>query len=234
MRNLTCVLHHHVGVEGMFEEGLGLTSSREEFLRHLRWFEKRYNFVSLEQVLSGDLPRSPLLLTFDDAWKSVLEVARELLAPRGIPSVYFINPGMVEKGAISLDSILAWAVNSVGIERVCQILDQPKRESVHALIVNDMAQLGSTSRQETIANIEAQLGMPDLSERAPLLNADDLKELVSLGVEIGNHTKTHVHCRSLFETELTDRDRSTPGLKEAQSQRHLGKLKSPPCLVSSP
>lgn len=155
---LTCVLHHHIGEESVFEKGLGLTSSRAAFERHLDWFAQRYTFVSLGDVLSGNLPANALLMTFDDAWYSVLEAARELLAPRGIPGVFFINPSMLEDGAMSLDSALAWAVNTQGIARVCQLIGVPARQSVHEVIIRDMALLGASKRQEVLAQLIGEFG----------------------------------------------------------------------------
>ncbi|EAQ30609.1 Polysaccharide deacetylase [Erythrobacter sp. NAP1] len=227
MPHLTCVLHHHIGEEGAFERGLGLTSSREAFERQLAWLDERYTFVSLDQVLSGDLPDDPLLLTFDDAWYSVLGIAREVLGPRGIPAVYFINPGMVQEGAISLDSMLAYAVNTFGIEKVCGVLGIPPRDAVHSLIVKDMARLGSAERQDVVAKLIAEFGPIDLGERAPLLSAHDLKELVSLGIEIGNHTKTHVHCRSLSAEEMQEEIAGSKAMLEELSQSRVRSLSIP-------
>ncbi|WP_162627710.1 polysaccharide deacetylase family protein [Erythrobacter sp. KY5] len=227
MPHLTCVLHHHIGQEGAFEKGLGLTSSREAFERHLAWLGERYEFVSLDQVLSGDLPKKPLLLTFDDAWHSVLGIARDVLSPRGIPAVYFINPGMVEEGAISLDSMLAYAVNTFGIGEVCKALGLPRCDAVHSVIVNDMAKLGSAERQGVVAELIAKFGPVDLDQRARLLSGDDLKELVSLGIEIGNHTKTHVHCRSLSADEMQEEIAGSKALLEELSQSRVRSLSIP-------
>lgn len=198
---VTCVLHHHIGVESPFEAGLDITTSRDAYEAHIEWMEQRYNFISLDQLLSGDLPPKPLLLTFDDVYRSVLDVAREVLAPRGIPSVFFLNPGLLEDGAISFDSTLAWAANTAGIGAVCRLLGLPERASVGEVVAEDMATLGAAERAGVKDRLLQEYGPPDLSVRAPLISAGDLTELVSLGVEIGNHTMTHVRCRSLSEEE---------------------------------
>jgi peptidoglycan/xylan/chitin deacetylase (PgdA/CDA1 family) len=65
-----------------------------------------------------------------------------------------------------------------------------------------MAKRNATERLEIRDMLLNKFGPPDLSRRAPLISADDLKELVSLGVEIGNHTMNHVHCRSLTSAEM--------------------------------
>ncbi len=208
MKNVTCVLHHHVGTESAYEAGLNITTSPSAYTAQIDWLSARYTFISLEQLLSGELPQKPLLLTFDDAFQSVLDTVRAVLAPRGIPSVFFINPALVEEGGISLDSVLAWATHTAGFVEVCRILDLPERTDLGEIVVQDMAALGSAKRQQIIRILIDKLGRPNLTPRAPLITAEGVRELKSLGVEIGNHTNTHVHCRSLSagerETEIVE------------------------------
>ena len=40
-----------------------------------------------------------------------------------------------------------------------------------------------------------------ITVRSPVLAPEDLRTLTRLGVEIGNHTATHVHCRALDAAE---------------------------------
>ena len=64
-----------------------------------------------------------------------------------------------------------------------------------------MARYSSTAREAKRQKLLQEFGPPDFSKRAALLTADDLKVLVQMGVEIGNHSNTHVHCRSLTAEE---------------------------------
>lgn len=57
-----------------------------------------WEFVDLDAVLAwlageGDLPRRAALVSFDDAYTDLLEVAASLLAERGIPAVVFAVAG---------------------------------------------------------------------------------------------------------------------------------------------
>jgi peptidoglycan/xylan/chitin deacetylase (PgdA/CDA1 family) len=111
-----------------------------------------WEFVDLDAVLAalGDgaaLPRRALLLTFDDAYTDLLEVACPLLQARGIPAVVFAVAGRVGGGN-------TW--------------DQAK-------------------------------GAAPLS----LLDAEGLRAVAALGVEVGSHTATHRSLPSLEEAELS-------------------------------
>jgi peptidoglycan/xylan/chitin deacetylase (PgdA/CDA1 family) len=202
MSTVVCTLHHHIGNESAFERGLNISSNREIYEAQIDWMERNFDFIDLDILLSGRLPRRPLMLTFDDAFRSVLDVARAVLAPRGIPSVYFVNPGLLGRDAISLDSTLAWAAAKAGVEALCDAIDVPRRASVAEVIQQDMATFGADARAGIKARVLTAFGPPDFADRAPPLDPADLEDLLSLGMEIGNHTMTHVHCRALDALEI--------------------------------
>jgi peptidoglycan/xylan/chitin deacetylase (PgdA/CDA1 family) len=56
-----------------------------------------YEVVSLETVLSGELPRRALLITFDDGYRSIAEVALPILRRLGLPSVFFVTGECLER-----------------------------------------------------------------------------------------------------------------------------------------
>lgn len=203
MRMVTCALYHHIGKETAFEHGLNITTSPAAFAAQIDWMADRYSFITLDQLMTSDLPRRPMLLTFDDAFLSVVEAARTVLAPRGIPAVYFVNPGMLAQQAISLDSALAWAANTFGLERLCMEIDVPVQGNLGALVVGEMSKYSAERRDEIKQCVLATFGPIDLSGRAPLMSTQDLRAMPGLGVEIGNHTSSHVHCRSLTESEIS-------------------------------
>lgn len=70
------------------------------FANQLDSFARRgFNFVSPAQVAAfldhdSPLPRRPILLTFDDGYESLLETARDILQPRGIPALVFAVTAM--------------------------------------------------------------------------------------------------------------------------------------------
>lgn len=69
------------------------------FAAHLdTLLERGWNFVDLDALLAalagkGSLPERALLLTFDDAYTDLLEVACPIMAERGVPAVVFAVAG---------------------------------------------------------------------------------------------------------------------------------------------
>jgi peptidoglycan/xylan/chitin deacetylase (PgdA/CDA1 family) len=91
------------------------------------------------------LPRRPVLLTFDDCYEDLLEIARNILKARGIQAIAFAVTGM-KSGTNEWDQ-----AHGAG--------------------------------------------------RFRLLTGEELRELASLGVEIGSHSRTHREMPLLGETE---------------------------------
>ena len=75
--SLRCVLFHDISdTESSFTKGLGGTITRKEFEAALKFITKHYTPVSLQDVLADSdgrkLPPRPVLVTFDDAYASVM------------------------------------------------------------------------------------------------------------------------------------------------------------------
>ena len=112
MASLTSVVYHNIGAETGFEAGLNVTIPWQTFAGQIAFLARNYDVVDLNTILSGRLPKRPLLITFDDCYASSFAAAREVLKPLGLPSVFFINPGLLGPDEISLESVLARCASS--------------------------------------------------------------------------------------------------------------------------
>ncbi len=71
---LRAVLYHHLGEPCLFTRRIGVCTPPELFEAHIECLVCDYDIMSLDDVLDGTLPKRPLLITFDDAYRSALDV----------------------------------------------------------------------------------------------------------------------------------------------------------------
>ena len=74
-REITVVLYHHIAKEEVgLTRQLSIAIAPDAFEKHIKYFSKNFDFVSGTDLIDGNLPRKPILITFDDAYRSVLDV----------------------------------------------------------------------------------------------------------------------------------------------------------------
>jgi len=218
--SLRCVLFHDIADEpSQFTNELNLTLSTKEFENAIRFLSQHYTPLGLSDVLSGyggrKFSRPPILATFDDAYASVARDAAPILERHGVPAIVFVNASTVGNEDILLDNLICYIVNTSGFDLVRSVargvVDRKD------LVLNSLNQLFSeflpTLPQTAVLEFRialasaAGINTSDLARRAQInVNSDELRMLVSAGFEIGNHTYSHVFCRSLggddFEREI--------------------------------
>ena len=199
---LQIVLYHHLADRPTkLVDRLGVTTAPELFDAHLARLERDYDIVDLDQVLGRRLPRRPLLITFDDGYRSILDIAGPLLKRRGLPSLFFVSGAFVEPDSLPLDNLLCWLSHEVGLGAIEEELTgrPPTGSSLREMskvladlpyarrsaLGDDLAQRFSVDR----ALLRCQSGL--------FLEEGELGRLADFGIEVGNHTRNHVHCRAL-------------------------------------
>jgi peptidoglycan/xylan/chitin deacetylase (PgdA/CDA1 family) len=202
------VVYHHLSPTlNPLTDRLGVTTHPEIFRRHIRYFARNFDLISPSDLIAGDLPKRPLLVTFDDAYRSVLDVGGPILREFNAEALFFINPGNVLAETLPLDNVLCLASHQLGMARLGQligytghvapslpklIMDHLSRLDVEH--VNALKQLLCTSLGISQARVRENSGL--------FLVATDLAKLAGCGIHIGNHTMNHRFLRTLPPREL--------------------------------
>lgn len=207
-RDITVVTYHHFSPAPCeATRHLGISTSPTIFENQLDYFQRNYRVVSLEQLLADDIPPNAMLITIDDAYKSAIEVAAPALEARRLPSVFFVNPGPVQRAFVPLDNILSVAASRLGVEETSWIA------SAGATRAGSFAKLAAALQRDAAPRM-VELTKSRLLKRLSCNEADlhrsagiflapeDLKRLKSQGVEIANHTMSHHRCGLLNDAEL--------------------------------
>ena len=217
---LRCALFHDVADKpSPFTAGLNVSMSRDEFEGRVRFLSRYYSPIDVGTFLAarngGELPPRPVLVTFDDAYASVFEVAAPICARYRVPVCFFVNAQFVGNRDLSLDNLVCYLANTAGLGPINAIVrefnggQQPGTLSRPWIMREFVPSLSLERRNAFKARLAASIGTSteDLARSASLYVRDDqIAELQSSDFEIGNHTYSHVHCRILsssdFATEI--------------------------------
>lgn len=211
-----CLVFHDICNEPTeFTNGLGVTITSGEFERAIDFVSKYYRIVTLEEALGGDKHlsdgRPTLLITFDDAYRTVHREALPLLRERGLPAVFFVNAGLIGNGGLSNDNLMTYVYNRFGMASLSETLktfDIPIHRKI-ASIGQILQEVIAPLKKREVAALNDALAKhysfspTSLAREADLyLHREDLRDLVEGGVDIGNHTLSHSFCRNLGGVDL--------------------------------
>jgi peptidoglycan/xylan/chitin deacetylase (PgdA/CDA1 family) len=206
---LTVPLYHHVADRPVPATAhISVTTRTEHLHAHLDRFTKAFDIIDLETVLTRRLPKRPLLLTFDDCFRSMLTVVAPILRRRGLPAVVFLNPDPIERGEPMFDHILSVMAERAGLQALLSALAAEgfATHSVAAFLNGAAITLDGQGRRGLAERLSMRLGMAPDALAADLdiyLTAAETAELAAVpGIAIGNHTAGHVRCRALSEPAL--------------------------------
>ena len=208
LNNPIVVLYHDIAESPspLFSE-LQYTTHPDIFFRHLRYFSRNFDVISSSDLLAGYISKKSLLITFDDASKSVLKSAGPMLKSFDAPAIFFLNSAVVTSDFLPIDNVISYAVNQIGSQRVANIFGMANGTVglASSLIADAVSTLCLDEvRKKKLALLSA-LGTTELQLRQaqdPFLAPDDVKSLQHYGIDIGNHSFSHTFFRVLSKSEL--------------------------------
>ena len=232
--SLRCVVFHDISAaESPFTRGMGVSTRPADFEAALKFLTKYYNPVRLQDILPDSdgrtLPPRAVLVTFDDGYSSAMKWAAPICRKLGVPAVFFINAAFLDNHRLAPDNLVCFVANALGMETINAAVRMAKGGDSPGL--SGMAEVFSRffpsislEQRAVFLDALAQLGKIDerkLAEQAQLyLNRKQIGELASLDFEIGNHTYSHVRCRSLTaENRAGEIDRNKAELEAASGKK---------------
>ena len=229
--SLRCLVFHDISdTESSFTKGLGVTIARKHFEAALKFITRHYTPVSLQDVIADSdgqaLPPRPVLVTFDDAYRSVREFAAPLCSKFGVPAVFFVNGACLDNRRLALENLVCYVANLFGLNTInaaIRSVDGAGELEVRSLTEVFSRFLPGTSLPGREAFRRALLELArisesDLAAEAGLyLSSQQLRDLANFNFEIGNHTYTHANCRCLSATDFAGEIDRNKAMLEATS-----------------
>lgn len=207
------VFHDIAREESPFTRGLNVTVTPEDFEAALQFITRYYHPVSLRDVLAGSgapLPPRALLVTFDDGYRSIADWAAPLCLRYGVPAVLFLNASLLDNAGLAADNLVCYVANVFGlglIDRVAQAMESglARVSSLDDVYWRVFPALSPGRRQRFLEMLAAAVGIDQrrlAAEAGLYLAGENVRELSAAGFEIGSHTYSHVHCRTLAGPEF--------------------------------
>lgn len=232
--SLRCVVFHNISVaESPFTTGMNVSTTPSRFEAALKFLTTYYDPVGLEDILRDSvgrrLPSRAVLVTFDDAYASVVELAAPLCKQFGVPAVFFVNAAFLDNLCLAPDNLVCYVVNALGMEAVNAAARSVRgAESIELRSITEVfaSFFPSLTLAERGAFLEALRNSGGIDERRLAREAglystrEQLRALASFNFEIGNHTYSHVHCRSLSREDYGQEiDRNKAELEAASGTK---------------
>ena len=227
------VVYHHLSeCRDPLVSQLGVTTDPDVFVRHMRYFARNFDLVSAADLVGGAVPRRALLVTFDDAYRSVLDVGGPILRELNAPSIFFLNPGTVSSDSVPIDNLLSLAVDRLGLAEALSRLgpESSTTASVGDVIWERVSGLGMARTEEMKARVANMLGTTPAEIRRHsglFMNESDVKSLGDYDIDVGNHSMSHSFFRSLSTAELTRQIQESRSLLQRMSARPVTCLSVP-------
>lgn len=180
------------------------------FEAHLDHLVARYEVLSLEDAVAAlagrrPVPRDVAVLTFDDGYRDILEVAAPILARRGLPATMFVSTevldrerplshdrlfGLVKRVAAAGTRILGIPVPDEQIWPLARA-DYALEHGDPIAAADAILQAFRVDEVRRICDLlAARVGEPDV---APTLDWEGARALTKHGFTLGAHTVSHAH-----------------------------------------
>jgi peptidoglycan/xylan/chitin deacetylase (PgdA/CDA1 family) len=214
---LAAFCYHRVGDAGSpcVREPSLVDATAEGFEEELDALTAHFRFVSLEEVVAfvrgaGRLPPSPALLTFDDGYVEVRDVAWPILKRRGIAAALFVPTELVTARRMFWWDRLARALSRaaaprISVEHGALRLDlDPNAPASLDRLTEVVKRTRGLEVARFVEDVERAAQAPFSAEDeraevdASLLDWPAIRSLSDEGLAIGSHTATHRVLQTLL------------------------------------
>lgn len=232
--SLRCVVFHNISVtQSPFTTGINVSTTPKDFEAALRFLTAHYTPVHLQDVLTNcdgrGLPSRAMLVTFDDAYASVAEWAAPLCGQFGVPAVFFVNAAFLDNQRLAPDNLVCYVANMFGMETInAAVRAVPGWETAQLRLLAEVfgrffPAISLAEREVFLDALRHLAGIKEsrtANEASLYMTGKQLRDLASFDFEIGNHTYTHTHCRTLSRQDfVSEVDRNKTELEALSGTR---------------
>jgi peptidoglycan/xylan/chitin deacetylase (PgdA/CDA1 family) len=211
------ILLYHSVFEGADSHAntLDMGHPAELFRQQMEIIARRYDPVNLNDIplfLSGEkrMPRRPVAVTFDDGYANNFEVATPILDHYGIPAVFYVTTGCIDRNQLPWIARVRRAFRTTGrptwnapYGRIFSLATSELRETARLAACEYCAQLAGAPQEQAIEGIEIALDIENSPMKdVRMLSWDQLRRMVRNGHIVGSHTVSHPNLAHVSRVDL--------------------------------
>jgi peptidoglycan/xylan/chitin deacetylase (PgdA/CDA1 family) len=232
---ITILTYHHVfdpASDYAFDAAVA-DATPAQFRQHLETVARRFHVIGIDELCKaldgGPLPPNPALITFDDGYRSCLEVAVPILRSVGLRACFFIATSFVDERRLYWWERIAYIVGGARAGKV--MLRYPEVRQFDFEAPGAAGTLVRVVKNTPNLDIERFLGgltkvadvdWDDSFERRLadelIMTWDQIRALRDAGMDLESHTRRHRVLQTLDAAALAD---ELAGSK-ADLERELG------------
>ena len=198
-------LLHDISLKDKWHNHPVYSTDFDVFKQMVEWLQKHFKIVSLDDIMNenykADYPQNLAAITFDDGFYSVKELAFPYLSERHIPFTIFANQTAIQDNWLWCSNLMM-ALNRNDRAYLSKIYDHYKADKImdfDAFIKDPVTCLSDNGLLNDDYSVFYDV---KFTQYKVYLDENDIKELDTEGVTIGNHTKTHKHLASCSHEAL--------------------------------
>jgi peptidoglycan/xylan/chitin deacetylase (PgdA/CDA1 family) len=221
MSTLSIVTYHHISERGpgyRFDPDIA-DADQAQFRRQVETLARYGTPIDVNDLLraieGGALPKNPVMITFDDGYRSCHDVALPILKQLGVPATFFISTSFITERRLywweRVSLLLAGARRDRGTIRYPRPLeieraDPGLRGRLNAIIKTEV----SLDLERFLGEIAAAFNVEWTSEIEArhademIMTWDQVRVLAKAGMDIESHTRRHRVLQTLPPEELED------------------------------
>jgi len=194
-------------------------ASPRQFRRHLETLTRNGTPIGMAELLrgldGGPLPRNPVMVTFDDGYRSCHDVALPILREMGIPATFFIATAFVAERRLYWWERIAVALHSAGRRRAklsypfpleIDAADRRTRRTLNDLVKDIHALDLARFLDELCRALEVEWSPAIEAAHASrlIMTWDEVRTLARAGMSVESHTRHHRVLETLDDNDLRE------------------------------
>jgi peptidoglycan/xylan/chitin deacetylase (PgdA/CDA1 family) len=218
---ISILTYHHIAEDDphyRFDPGVA-DATPEQFRRQMELCCKYASPIGIDQLVDAldgaPLPKNPVMVTFDDGYRSCRNTALPILKSVGLPAVFFVATSYVAERRLYWWERIAYVLSTTTLDsatlhypRVLPIdAREPRALRLLAAIVKDTSGLDVDRFLDELAlafRVEWTRELEQKYAEDLVMTWDDVRALAHAGMDVESHSRRHRVLQTLDPVALRD------------------------------